>query len=503
VLENIDEPWLSVRDKNSSMWGRDELTWRDGSAVPRDDVESREQVSLRNGASYAMPTPAFEPNNGIVTALLRFFGLQQQPFGVTPDPSFLYLSRTHREALASLVYGIESGRGFLALVAKPGMGKTTLLFHLLQKFRNSARTAFIFQTQCNSREFLQLLSSDLGFASSTNQDFARMHEEFNYHLLNEARNGKRFIIIVDEAQNLDASVLETIRLLSNFETPRAKLLQIVLSGQPQLKDKLASRGMIQLHQRVSLMNRLEPLSREETEQYIRHRLSVAGYTGSALLTSDALAIVTDFANGLPRKINNACFNALSLAFAMQRQVIDEEIAREAIGDLELLLHFNEADNIKENGVIADSDVSKERKASSTSEQSGDRDGPANSSQPTHVQNYGRISGSASSVDVARDSHAEEEEKEPSAPNSPQRGFTPSANDVISNSAPPADADRKRVAKDQFRTSASPEAKEVRVSLPDQLSTSADWTKANDQSLSVAEAKAYMNRFIRSLKNPNS
>src|SRR6266700_7100636 len=221
---------------------------------------------------------------------LKFFGLREQPFGVTPDPSFLYLSPTHREALASLFYSIEMGRGFLALIAKPGMGKTTLLFHLLEKFRTSARTAFLFQTQCTSREFMRFLIAELG-CETDDQDFIRMHEEFNNHLLQEARAGKRVIVAIDEAQNLDPSVLETIRLLSNFETPRAKLLQIVLAGQPELADKLASRHLAQLRQRVSLVSGLQPLSAVETRKYVQHRLHVASYQGNELFTDQALATI--------------------------------------------------------------------------------------------------------------------------------------------------------------------------------------------------------------------
>ena len=130
---------------------------------------------------------------------LTYFGLREQPFGVTPDPRFLYLSAAHKEALASLYYGIEAGRGFLGLIARPGMGKTTLLFHLLEKFRSTARTAFIFQTQCTSREFMRFLLSELGYEGDT-QDFVRMHEEFNRRLLQEARAGNRFIVVIDEAQ---------------------------------------------------------------------------------------------------------------------------------------------------------------------------------------------------------------------------------------------------------------------------------------------------------------
>jgi len=271
---------------------------------------------------------------------LEFYGFREQPFGVTPDPRFLYLSPAHREALASLYYGIESGRGFLALIAKPGMGKTTLLFHLLEKFRHNARTAFLFQTQCSSREFMRFLLAELG-VESHDQDFVRMHEEFNKMLLQEARAGRRFIIVVDEAQNLDSSVLETVRLLSDFETPRAKLLQIILAGQPELADKLASRHMAQLRQRVSLLNRLSPLSVDETRKYIDHRVRVVGYTGAPLFTAEALVAIARFTEGIPRNINNFCFNVLSLSCALRQKTVDLPLVEEVINDLDISQHVSE------------------------------------------------------------------------------------------------------------------------------------------------------------------
>jgi general secretion pathway protein A len=277
----------------------------------------------------------------MVAMFLKFFGLRAQPFGVTPDPSFLYLSATHREALASLLYGVENRRGFIALIAKPGMGKTTLLFHLLEQFRNTARTAFLFQTQCNSREFMRFLIGELGCETDA-QDFVRMHDEFNRHLVQEAHAGRRFIVVIDEAHNLDPSVLETVRLLSDFETPNAKLLQIVLAGQPELGDKLASDGMAQLWQRVSLLVRLQPLSSEEVKSYVQHRLTVAGYTGGPLLTPEALTLMTEFTQGIPRKINNFCFNALSLACALRQKSVDASIAKEVIADLDLSRHLSQS-----------------------------------------------------------------------------------------------------------------------------------------------------------------
>jgi general secretion pathway protein A len=271
--------------------------------------------------------------------LLKFFGLKEHPFGVTPDPRYLYLSAGPREALASLFYGIESERGFLALIAPPGMGKTTLLFHLLEKFRNSAKTAFLFQTQCTSREFMRFLLAELGHETA-DHDFVRMHDEFNQHLLREARAGNRFIVVVDEAQNLHPSVLETIRLLSDFETPTAKLMQIVLAGQPELADKLASRNLAQLRQRISLVSSLKPFNEEETRNYIQHRLRVAGYEGGSIFTPQAMAETAEFTEGIPRNINNLCFNAMSLACALRQKTIDTSIVREVIADLDITQHVS-------------------------------------------------------------------------------------------------------------------------------------------------------------------
>src|SRR5262249_6945787 len=265
---------------------------------------------------------------------LSFFKLRDQPFGVTPDPRFLYLSAAHREALASLYYGIESNRGFVGLIAKPGMGKTTILFHLLATFRNSARTAFIFQTQCNSRELMRTLLAELGSEDDA-QDLLQMHERFNKLLLQVARTGQRLILVIDEAQNLEPSVLETVRLLSNFETPRAKLMHIVLSGQPQLADKLASPSLIQLRQRVSIIHGLEPLSNGEIKNYIEHRLRIAGHVGGPLFTDEAYEAIANFCEGIPRNVNNVCFNALSLACATRKPLVDADIVDEVLSDLDI------------------------------------------------------------------------------------------------------------------------------------------------------------------------
>ncbi|HTW30985.1 MAG TPA: AAA family ATPase [Candidatus Sulfotelmatobacter sp.] len=265
---------------------------------------------------------------------LDFFGLREQPFGVTPDPRYLYLGPAHREALASLYYGIEANRGFLSLIARPGMGKTTLLFHLLAKFDRTARTAFVFQTQCNSREFMRFLLAEIGIESDS-QDFVKMHDQFNRCLVQEARAGKRFIVVIDEAQNLDPTVLETVRLLSDFETPQAKLLQIILVGQPGLADKLSSPSLVQLRQRITSVSGLSPLSREETGRFIEHRLKVAGHVGARLFTPEAQELIAQVSEGIPRQINNYCFHSLSLACAMRKKTVDVGMVREVNHDLDI------------------------------------------------------------------------------------------------------------------------------------------------------------------------
>lgn len=263
---------------------------------------------------------------------LDYYRLREQPFGVTPDPRFLYFSPGHREALASLFYGIETGRGFLSLVAEPGMGKTTLLFQLLKRWKGHVHSAFLFQTQCDSRELLRYLMEDLGL-DSQDRDIVRMHADLNDFLFRETKAGKRVVLFIDESQNLSDSVLETVRLLSDFEAPDRKLLQIVLAGQPELEQRLARPGLTQLGQRIAVRARLEPLPRGEVLRYMNHRLRVAGYQGMELFTPEAAAAIAERSRGIPRLVNHLCFNALSLGCAMRSRQIGPEIVREAAGDL--------------------------------------------------------------------------------------------------------------------------------------------------------------------------
>jgi type II secretory pathway predicted ATPase ExeA len=245
----------------------------------------------------------------------------------------LYNSRTHREALASLYCAFYGNRGFTALIAPPGMGKTTLLFQFLHHIRESARTVFLFDTQCEPRDLIRYILRDLGITPSL--DVVEMHHQLNEVLLTEARAGRRFVLVIDEAQNLSDAALETVRLLTNFETTRAKLMQIVLAGQPQLSEKLMSSSLVQLRQRISTTCRLEPFSPSETAGYINHRLQMAGYRGGVLFTPRALQLITEAGNGIPRMINCLCFNALSLCCALRCKQVNHNMVAEVIDDLRL------------------------------------------------------------------------------------------------------------------------------------------------------------------------
>jgi general secretion pathway protein A len=265
---------------------------------------------------------------------LQFYGLNEQPFGVTPDPRFLYLGPAQKEAFASLIYGIETGRGFIALIAPPGLGKTTMTLRLMERLRSSALTAFLFQTHSDSKEFLKNLLLDLD-VEPAGQDLSDLQAQLHALLLKGSQTRRRLVLVIDEAQNLDESVLEMVRMLSNFETSQAKLLQIILVGQPALADKLARPHLAQLRQRISIITHFPLLRGDEVEKYIMHRLRVAGYKGGTLFAPGAVALIARYSRGVPRVINNLCFHALSLGYAKNWKKIDVITLREVIADLNL------------------------------------------------------------------------------------------------------------------------------------------------------------------------
>jgi type II secretory pathway predicted ATPase ExeA len=292
------------------------------------------QLSCAPGRPPKNILPGDQSSFGPTFMLLDFYGLREQPFGMTPDPAYLYASATHRDALAALKFGVAENRGFFALIAQPGMGKTTLLYRLLEEMHDSARTVLVSQTQCTSREFLEYILQELHIDTG-GMGLVSMHGKLNEILFAELLAGRRFVLVVDEAQNLDDSVLETVRMLSNFETHNAKLVQIILAGQPRLATKLSQPRLIQLRQRIAVLSHLEPFTTSETAKYIAHRLMIAGHSGEPVFDSAALNEIAVQSDGIPRNINNICFNSLLLSFQRGQRTVTAEVVRGVVKSLDL------------------------------------------------------------------------------------------------------------------------------------------------------------------------
>jgi len=252
---------------------------------------------------------------------------------MTPNGRYLYASPTHREALASLFYGIRAGAGFMVLTGQPGMGKTTLLLEALNELREERKVVFLFQTISSPLELIRALLIDLEEVDPQGS-LVDLQTRLNEVLVSLAATGKTLVVFIDEAQHLGEPTFEFVRMLSNFETASSKLMQIVLCGQPQLIEALNSNSLLQLRQRVSIFARLDGFSPSETRAYIEHRLKVAGLNpGTELFTEPAMELIVEHGKGIPRNINNICFNALSLAYALRQPRIDAELVREVIQDL--------------------------------------------------------------------------------------------------------------------------------------------------------------------------
>jgi type II secretory pathway predicted ATPase ExeA len=264
------------------------------------------------------------------------FGLSQAPFNITPDPSFLYLSASHREGLAQLSYGIRARKGFIVLTGEVGTGKTTLIHALLNELNGIAQTALIFSTIMNPADLLRSVCEEFGLIEPK-RPLQEIHDylvSLNEFLLENYRKGENCALIIDEAQNLSAEVLESIRLLSNFETSKDKLLQILLVGQPELAVRLNSPELRQLKQRVMLRHHLRVLSLQECCEYVSNRLKVAG-ADRTIFTLNGLETVYSYSGGIPRVVNVLCDNALLTAYALGRKEIDTGIIREVAEDLNI------------------------------------------------------------------------------------------------------------------------------------------------------------------------
>jgi type II secretory pathway predicted ATPase ExeA len=257
------------------------------------------------------------------------FGLSQAPFNITPDPSFLYLSASHREGLAQLSYGIRARKGFVVLTGEVGTGKTTLIHALLNDLNGSAHTALIFSAIVSPADLLRTVCEEFGLIEPK-RPLQEIHDYLvclNEFLLESYRKAENCALIIDEAQNLSAEVLESVRLLSNFETSKHKLLQILLVGQPELALRLNSPELRQLKQRVMLRHHLRVLSLQECCEYVSNRLKVAG-ADRTIFTPTALESIYSCSGGIPRIVNVLCDNALLTAYALGRKEIDTGIIRE-------------------------------------------------------------------------------------------------------------------------------------------------------------------------------
>jgi general secretion pathway protein A len=263
----------------------------------------------------------------------KFFGIDEPPFRLTPDPRYLFLSAKHREALGHLVYGIHEGAGFVAITGEIGAGKTTLLRSLLSRADDTTQYAYILNPVLTGLELMQEINHELGVASTGTR--REMLAALNHFLLDQKRRGRRVVIVIDEAQALDGATLEQLRMLSNFETETAKLLQIVLVGQPELRDLLARSDLEQLNQRITVRWHLGRLDRAETAKYVEHRVTTAaGGRPRTLFTRGALGQIYAFARGVPRLINIICHRSLLVAFAADHARVSRRTVRRAIRELQ-------------------------------------------------------------------------------------------------------------------------------------------------------------------------
>ncbi len=281
----------------------------------------------------------------------KFFGLRENPFNVNPDPRYLFLTQHTEEALASLTYGIRNRRGFILLTGEVGTGKTTLVNKLLDWLhRQHLPTAFLFNPRLSVQEFFEFMMADFGIPCDSRQK-SQVLMRLNHWLLDRYKSGETAVVIIDEAQDLSARLLEEIRLLTNLETSTEKLLQIVLSGQPELEEKLRQPELRQLRQRITLRSKTHPLTLDETGGYILQRLSIAGADGQPVFSPAAVETIHRYSRGIPRIINLLCEHGLINAFVDQVRPVPPEVIETVAHEFEL----NETDSFSPSQILRGDD----------------------------------------------------------------------------------------------------------------------------------------------------
>jgi len=264
-----------------------------------------------------------------------FYGLKENPFNVNPDPRFLFLTKEIEEALTGLMYGIQTRKGFITLTGEVGTGKTTLINRLLDWLHHRrARTASLFNSRMNSSQLFDFILAEFDIACESKSKSQQLLK-LNHWLLERYRDGETVVLIIDEAQNLTYPVLEEIRLLTNLETSTEKLLQIVLSGQPELEEKLKLPQLRQLRQRIMLRCRTTPLSEEQTGAYIAERLRIAGASGEPIFSAKTIETIHVYSLGIPRVINLLCEHSLVNGFVEQQRPIQPKIVEDVAHEFQL------------------------------------------------------------------------------------------------------------------------------------------------------------------------
>ena len=262
----------------------------------------------------------------------EFLGLREKPFSITSDPAFLYLSKRHREALSHMVYGVRERKGFIEITGDVGTGKTTLCKAFLRHLDPSTRTALVLQPDLSELQLLQAVVQDFGMNPMRGGRLG-VFNQLNQFLLEQASFGHNIVLIIDEAQNLSLRVLEQIRMLSNLETDKEKLIQIILVGQPQLREKLALPALEQLRQRISVRYHMTPLDSDEVSTYIEHRLRIAGSDGTLDWKPEATEEVYRCSKGIPRLINLICDRTLLACYVLQVKRVTQDVVRRSYQEL--------------------------------------------------------------------------------------------------------------------------------------------------------------------------